>query len=136
MNAGAEGFLLKPIESTALRAWVKATLRISALQRELAAKTTSADASLEEVLRRFSKLSHAVNNPLQALYAAVDILTLHLPEDAAMMALTVDILHYAEQVAQLVAQASLQAKALLPAVSHRARSESSKPGIARPARNA
>jgi len=113
LSAGAEGYLLKPIEDIALRAWVKAALHINALQRELAARHSEEAKSLEEVLKAFVKLSHAVNKPLQALYANMDMLTLSLPRDDKTNALTVEVLHHAEHVTQLVAQASLQAKALL-----------------------
>jgi CheY-like chemotaxis protein len=116
LSAGAEGYLLKPIEDVALRAWVKATLRINALQRELAARHAKEVESLEEVLKAFVKLSHTVNKPLQALYANMDMLMLSRPRDDKTNALTVEVLHHAEHVAQLVAQASLQAKALLAAL--------------------
>jgi len=113
LAAGAEGYLLKPIEEIALRAWVKAALRISALQRELSGRRIPSGSTYREVLQHFVKLSHAVNNSLQALYATVDILSLTLPKDERTTALTVDILHHAERVAQMVAQASIEAKALL-----------------------
>ena len=113
LAAGAEGYLLKPIEEIALRAWVKAALRICALQRELSGRRPATGSTYREVLQHFVKLSHAVNNSLQALYATVDILSLTLPKDERTTALTVDILHHAERVAQMVAQASIEAKALL-----------------------
>lgn len=113
LEAGAEGYLLKPIEDIALRAWVKATLRISSLQRELAAHTPGTAPSHSDALERFAKLSHAVNNPLQALYATVDMLMLSLPENEEASALAADIFEHAERVAKVVAEASLQAKALL-----------------------
>jgi len=113
LEAGAEGYLLKPIQDIALRAWVKATLRISSLQRELAAHTPGPAPSHSDVLERFVKLSHAVNNPLQALYATVDMLMLSLPENEDASALAADIFEHAERVARVVAEASLQAKALV-----------------------
>lgn len=113
LEAGAEGYLLKPIEDIALRAWVKATLRISSLQRELATHTPGPASSHSDVLARFVKLSHAVNNPLQALYATVDMLMLSLPESEEASALAADIFEHAERVARVVAEASIQAKALL-----------------------
>ena len=113
LEAGADGYLLKPIEDVALRAWVRATLHISALHKELAARVSAAAPGEEETLRKFAKLSHAVNNPLQTLYATVDILSLNLPQSDELNALTADIFKHAETVAKLVAEASLQAKALL-----------------------
>ena len=113
LEAGAEGYLLKPVEDIAVRAWVRATLRISALQRELARSRGSHAPSREEVLRNFAKLSHAVNNPLQAIYASVDMLTLSLPESAEVDKLANEIFEHAERIAHLVAQASLHAKDVL-----------------------
>lgn len=113
LEAGAVGYLLKPVEDIALRAWVRATLRISALQRELADSRGHHTPSVEDVLETFAKLSHAVNNPLQAVYAGVDMLTLSLPENAEVDELTSEIFEHAETIAGLVAQASLHAKDLL-----------------------
>lgn len=113
LAAGADGYLLKPIEDTALRAWVRAALRIRALQRELAQEKSKPDMSVEDLLRTFAKLSHAVNNPLQTLYAAVDMLALRLPQTDEVKARLDAIMQHAERTARLVAEASLQANALL-----------------------
>lgn len=110
LDAGADGYLLKPVEPIALRAWLKATLRISELQREAARRAFPVETTDEELLRTFANLSHDVNNPLQALYARVDILMMDLPQDSEARALAVAILAHAEKVASMVAQASLQAK--------------------------
>ena len=115
LEAGADGYLMKPIEDTALRAWVRATLRISTLQRELTQHTPSDSKTYKEVVEGLARLSHAVNNPLQALYATVDILALSLPETEEFEKMTTEILMQAERVAQLVGQASIQAKAVLNA---------------------
>lgn len=115
LAAGAEGYLTKPIEDVALRAWVKATLRISSLQRKLfSAEPPEKRPPAQEVMERFARLSHAVNNPLQALYAAADLLSLDLEENESQQALVRDILANAERVAQIVAEASLLAKSRLP----------------------
>lgn len=116
LEAGADGYLLKPIEETALRAWVKATLRISSLQHELSLHVPTDNQTYKEVLEEVAKLSHAVNNPLQALYATVDIMALSLPDSEEYDSMTTEILMQAERVAQLVAKVSLQAKAFLSAV--------------------
>ena len=110
LEYGADGYLAKPVEDIALRAWVKATLRISKLQRELDGQTGSAKPSEETVIQDFARLSHSVNNPLQALYAAADMLTLELPGDSTGRALVADILIQAERIADLVANASRVAK--------------------------
>lgn len=110
LQMGADGYLAKPVEDVALRAWVKATLRISQLQRELAGRQFATRAGDENLLHLFARLSHSVNNPLQALYAAADMLTLELPEGSTSRALVADILIQAERVAEMVANASLMAK--------------------------
>jgi len=115
LEAGADGYLMKPIEDVALRAWVKATLRISALQQELAAQAPGPLPSHADALQGFAKLSHTVNNPLQALYATVDMLMLSLPESEEVSTLAADIFDHAERIAKLVAEASLQAEGLLDA---------------------
>ena len=111
--AGADGYLPKPVESISLRAWVKAGLRIRALQSKLAERHAGPTHSANEVLQVFARLSHAVNNPLQALYATVDILTLSVPDDSEAAALAADIVSHAEEVADVVAEASVKASRLL-----------------------
>jgi len=115
LEAGAEGYLTKPVEEIPLRAWIKATMRINELQRELRGRKNGAEVTHQEVLEAFAKLSHAVNNPLQALYATVDMLSLALPDNEEVAALSADIFAYAEKVAKLVAQASIRAKSLIAA---------------------
>jgi CheY-like chemotaxis protein len=110
LDAGAEGYLVKPITDNALRAWVRATLRISQLQRELTDQNAGRAITETELLRVFSSLSHAVNNPLQALYAAADTLALELPAESQEQALVGEIITQAEHVAQIVAGASLRAR--------------------------
>jgi len=110
LQLGADGYLAKPVEDLALRAWVKATLRISKLQRELDGHVNAAKNGDDSVIQDFARLSHSVNNPLQALYAAADMLTLELPSESTGRALVADILIQAERIADLVANASLIAK--------------------------
>jgi CheY-like chemotaxis protein len=110
LEIGADGYLAKPVEDIALRAWVKATLRISKLQRELDGQLNVVKQGDESVIQDFARLSHSVNNPLQALYAAADMLTLELPNESTGRALVADILIQAERIADLVANASLIAK--------------------------
>lgn len=113
LEAGAEGYLLKPVEDTALRAWVRTTLRLSALHRELVMHMSAITPGEKETLSKFAELAHAVNNPLQALFASVDILSLSIPKQDELSSLISDIFRHAESVAKLVAEASLQAKALI-----------------------
>lgn len=109
LEAGADGYLTQPIEDMALRAWVKATLRISKLQRELTLRGNDGGSGTP-LMERFAKLSHGVNNPLQALYAAADLLALEMDENSGGQELIHEIIDNAEQVAKMVAEASLAAK--------------------------
>ncbi len=113
LEAGADGYLLKPVEDVALRAWVRAALRIRALQKDLDHARAKNGVSIEEVLHTFARLSHAVNNPLQAVYASADMLGLQWESDAESKARIDTIMQSAEKTSRLVAEASLQADTLL-----------------------
>lgn len=110
LDVGAAGFLVRPVDDMMLRSWVKTTLYISTLQRQLKEQTTGGPASSEGLLESFSKLSHDVNNPLQALVASADMLSLHLQQDGKSQPLLDGILIHAQTVAKLVAAASLSAR--------------------------
>ena len=109
LDSGAEGYLTQPIEDVALRAWVRATLRISRLERELRARASDEERPTTGAIARFAKLSHAVNNPLQALYASADLLLLELADNESAHHLVQEIIQNAERVATLVAEASILA---------------------------
>lgn len=113
LKAGADGYLAKPLDETALRAWVRAILRISRLAREVE-KSPNGDTpkgrSDEEMLKKFAKLSHSVNDPLQAMCAAADLLAAEMPEDSKSRELVDVIFSQVDRVARLVTDASLQAK--------------------------
>lgn len=110
LDAGADGYITQPIEETALRAWVRAALRISRLRRELAEVANSETVSARELVEHFRKLAHAINNPLQAVYAAADLLSLEVGENEGAQELIDDILTDAERVARLVADAGIRAR--------------------------
>jgi CheY-like chemotaxis protein len=110
LEAGADGYLTRPIESVAIQAWLNATLRISALQHELERKAPAPLKDEAELLSYFSKLSHDVNNPLQSLIATADLLSLRVDGDEVSEAYLQSIQDYAEKVAAKVAQASKGAK--------------------------
>lgn len=115
LETGADGYLTQPIDDVALQTWVKTVLRINRLQRELAARTSADSITDEELLRRFAKLAHAVNNPLQALYAGAELLALELENQPGARDLVAEIMQHAEKVAQLVGEASLIARSRLQA---------------------
>ncbi len=119
LDAGADGYLTKPMDGTALRAWLKATLRISSLQKALEERNLQPPKDEKVLLQRYSKLSHAVNNPLQSIMAGADLLLLDQENNSEMVFALRDIQQAAERIAELVGQASLDAKEAL-----RAREES------------
>lgn len=109
LKAGADGFLARPLDEVALRAWVKAALRIHRLGREEA--TVPADTvNDQDVLEHVARLSHHVNDPLQALCAAADMLSLDIPEDSKSRALVDDIFAQVDRVARLVNDTSRLAR--------------------------
>jgi two-component system cell cycle response regulator len=110
LDAGADGYLAKPVDDTALRAWVRAILRIRRLEREFEKRSGTDGKSDEEMLRKFAKLSHRVNDPLQAMCAAADLLAADMPEDSKNRELIDVIFAQVERVARLVTEASLEAK--------------------------
>jgi CheY-like chemotaxis protein len=110
LNAGADGYLTQPIEPTALRAWVGAALRIRRLERALSDNGAIPLCDEVDLLRHFSRLSHAVNNPLQSLIATADLLGMDLEGDVAAMEALDTVLELADRVARVVGEASRLAK--------------------------
>ena len=110
LDSGADGYLRKPVEGNALRAWLRATMRIYNLQAALS-DTAVPETGMEEMLEHFAKLSHAINNPLQSMMAAADLLSLDVGDDEEAQASLREVQHNAERVAEMVASASRMAKA-------------------------
>jgi len=111
-GADTDGVIRRPIEPAVLTAWLQATQRLAQMRQNLSCSGADKQ-DLEQLLQSFARLSHAVNNPLQALYATVDMLLLNhgLSQEAA--ALTSEIITHAGRVAKLVAEASAKAKQAL-----------------------
>lgn len=110
LDAGADGYLTKPIEGNALRAWLRAALRISELEKEMASQPHSVNGGERELLKVFAGLSHAVNNPLQNIMASVDLLSLELEKHPQSVSFLKEIQQYAEEASRLVARASIRAR--------------------------
>ena len=119
LEAGADGYITKPIEDNMLQSWIQAALRISALKRALDARDAPVLEDIETLLESFSKLSHAVNNPLQGVMAAGDLLSMELQHDAGLQRVIENIQSSAERIAQMVGEASRQAKAFIKLHEHR-----------------
>lgn len=113
LDAGADGYLFKPVSGNALRAWVRATLRISSLQQALEKRTSNKPGDERELLLTVSKLSHTINNPLQTIMAAADLLRLDFAKEEDALATLQDIQRCAEQVAGIAANTSQRARILM-----------------------
>ncbi len=108
-----DGYLSKPIDKLCFCAWINAVMRLRALQAELSRRMPEGQSDKDAVVEAFASLSHTVNNPLQALYATVDMLLLNYPDDEKIADLASNIFTHAEKVARAVTQASTQAKQFL-----------------------
>jgi CheY-like chemotaxis protein len=113
LDAGADGYITKPIEDNMLQSWIRAALRINELKRALEVQGVPAPGDLEATLKSFSKLSHEVNNPLQSIMASGDLLGMELEDSESLNGVVDNIQESAERIAQIVGAASRQAKASL-----------------------
>ena len=111
LDAGADGYITKPIEDNMLQSWIRAALRISDLKRALDAKVTPVPKDVEDLLQSFTRLSHDVNNALQGIMACGDLLSLELEDNTELQGAIESMMKNSEDIAQLVGKASLQAKA-------------------------
>jgi len=111
LAAGADGYLTKPIDECELRTWVKATLRISALERKVALfSANDAQSKYEDFIAQVSQLSHPVNNALQAVCANAELLALQLENSERGKTLVSEIVAQVEKAATLVTQTSVMAR--------------------------
>lgn len=110
LETGADGYLTQPIDDRVLRTWVKTVLRIRGLQRQASTENKTVAEDDLAIFERIRRLAHAVNNPLQALYAAADMLAFHFKDDPRAQTLVTEILVNAEKVAELVGETSMMAR--------------------------
>lgn len=115
LEAGADGYLTKPVENNMLQAWLNAAMRINRLKRALDQKSGPVPEDVAQLISRFSALSHSVNNPLQAIMASSDLLNMEHEEDPAIVESVRMIQENAEAIARIVGEASQQAKAFIAA---------------------
>ena len=111
LAAGADGYITKPVEENMLFAWLNATMRINALHRALAEKEGGqVPRDMADLLDSFSRLSHNVNNPLQAIMAAADLLDMENEGNQSIQQCVELIQENADRIAQLVGESSQRAK--------------------------
>lgn len=110
LEAGADGYLTKPVAENMLNAWLNAVTRINALNRALAENAGGAPGGQVELLADMAQLSHNINNPLQAIMATSDLLDLDYEADNRVREAVRQIQESAERIAQLVGQVSQRAK--------------------------
>lgn len=107
-NAGADGYLVKPIEDTAVRAWVRAALMLTTAYQETAREGAETACSAQQVRNALGALPSAVKSPLESLYAKADMLEQHLGPDSEQRGQLREIKADAESIARIVARASLK----------------------------
>lgn len=110
MQAGADGYLMKPLAEDALRASVKAALRVNHVQREARASLRDGSRSAEDILREVSALPQKASDPLQTVWAAADLLAADLPEDSKERRLADDIRAQIDRLARLIAETGAVAR--------------------------
>ncbi|MBN2311151.1 MAG: response regulator [Candidatus Hydrogenedentes bacterium] len=113
-QAGADGYLTKPIEDTAVRAWVKVALELDKVFRETAAEAEGARGKAREVRQTLCELPSAVKGLLEAIYVDAEILASDLPEGSKGKERADEIKAHVLDVARQVAEASLLAGEAFP----------------------
>jgi CheY-like chemotaxis protein len=110
LEAGADGYLTKPVSQSELKAWVHAALRFRKLERRLqdTPEYARTGADLQETV---SALSQAVMAPLQTLTAKAELLGEELSDRPQAKEKLKEIVAQAEKAAEMVANASLLARA-------------------------
>ncbi|MCP4642766.1 MAG: response regulator [bacterium] len=104
-EAGADGYLTKPVADKDVRAWVKSALRISRAFRECEAEQSASTDHAEDCAARFHELSCRMKVPLEALYAEAEILANELEGQNGPSDRVESIKANAERIARLVAEA-------------------------------
>jgi len=107
-QAGADGYLVKPIEDTAVRAWVRAALMLTTVYQDIAQDGTGPACSAKEVRDALCALLADVKGPLESLYAKAEMLEQKLGKDFEDRGQLQEIKADTERLARIVARASLK----------------------------
>jgi len=112
-SAGADGYLAKPVDDAAVKAWVKAVLRMNEILREAAAEAGSLGATAREARMTCAQLAASAKRSMEAIYAQADMLAAALPEGSAERERADKIAALTERTAKLVMLASQSAEETL-----------------------
>ena len=110
--SGAKGLLTWPADDLTVAAWVEAVRPLDMTPPDMVAAESPAphgDIS-SETLQTFAKLSHAVNNPLQGIFGSVEIIAMDVSPDFPHHERLQAVLKHANEVAEVVREASRKAK--------------------------
>lgn len=110
LDAGALGYVAKPCDINALWAWIRVANQVRDPHRARAGAEAESVPCDVAVLKQFARLNHDVNNPLQGLYATVDLLALELPEGSKGRERLERIIACARRVSDVVAEVASAAK--------------------------
>lgn len=107
LRAGADGVFTIHSATTAFN------IAAEAMKAARPKPSVVLDDELRGLLKDYSALSHAVNNPLQAILANTDLISLRLPEDSPLRKYTQSIAESGDRISKMVYEASQKAKAIL-----------------------
>jgi DNA-binding response OmpR family regulator len=125
LDAGADGYITKPIEDNMLQSWIQASIRISALRRALNERDIHDPGDMPALMERFSKLSHSINNPLQSVMASADLLSMEMDGNGEFQNVVETIQENVERIAAMVGEASRLATAYHKTLGHDGESQDS-----------
>lgn len=105
-EAGADGYLTKPIDDVAIRAWVEAAVRINQVYRDIQEEAEGDKAHCDDLRAEVGNMKNVLKRPLQALYAKADMLLHQVPEDSSARQEARDIKTHIENIARTVSRIS------------------------------
>ncbi len=111
LEAGADGFIESPVSECALRAWINVAVRVASLQSmQTGAARDGGYVFSSEAVELFTKLSHAVNHPLQVVRTSAEMIGDNLPPEHPSRKYLASILNATDRASAMVREASQLAK--------------------------